>query len=79
MTKNNKNVDENPDVEVQEQEVAQEAKVNAPKAKVVEVRYLEDGSSIIANVPYKYRKDTTGKIPADVAAILVNSGVAIRL
>ena len=75
----NKNMDENPDIEVQEQEVAQEATVNAPKTKIVEVRYLEDGSSIVANVPYKYHKNTTGKIPSDVAAILVNGGVAIKL
>lgn len=56
-----------------------EVKVTAPKAKLVEVRYLVDGNSIIAGITYTYNKNKQGKVPTDVAAILVNGGVAIKL
>lgn len=55
------------------------AKVNTTKVKEVEVRYLEDGTCIVAQKTYKCKKNTTAKVPMDVAAILVNGGVAIRI
>lgn len=49
------------------------------KPKLIEVRFLKDGQSRIAAETYAYHKDHTAKVPADVAAILANSGVAIKL
>ena len=65
--------------EVKDTADVEEVKIGAPKAKNVEVRYLTSGESIVANVSYSYKKDRTGKIPSDVAAILINSGVAIKV
>lgn len=55
------------------------ARVNTPKVKDVEVRFLEAGTSIIAGNKYSYRKGQVAKVPTDVAAILGNSNLAIRL
>ena len=69
---------ENPE-ETDKEKVETTAKVNTPKVKDVEVRFLEAGTSIIAGNKYTYRKSQVSKVPTDVAAILVNSNLAIKL
>ena len=69
---------ENPE-DTNKEKVETTAKVNTPKVKNVEVRFLESGKSIVAGKIHTYRKGQVSKVPTDVAAILVNSNLAIRL
>lgn len=74
-----------PEVNTPEEEKADKVE-NTPKVKVnkattskVSVRFLTDGKSIVAGTAYTYKKGQEAKVPEDVAAILVNGDLAIKL
>lgn len=54
-------------------------KVNKTTTNKVSIRFLSDGKSIVAGNAYTYKKGQEAKVPEDVAAILVNGDMAIKL
>lgn len=62
-----------------EQESRNVEEVVVTETKRVNIRTSEEIDCIIGQYPYNLKKDTTYKVPSDVAAILCNSKKAYRL
>lgn len=57
----------------------QAEEVKETPSKKVKIRVSENVNCYVSNIPYHLEKDKTYQVPADVAAILVNSGKAYRI